>query len=199
MHRSARARGCSTSPGVTGPRPGPRHLRARVVRCSRPSSSPGPSSAAVTAQAAEETGLLRGHAGRRRRRRHPVGPARHRGDRPRTVHDPRRQLLAAHDAARQGPRRSRGSPAHLVPRHAGPLDDGRDRLLLRHRHALVPRRLLRARAGTGCSAKASTSTRIMEDKACRLCRRARNGVIGLFSNVMQASRWVHTTPGLHRL
>ena len=35
---------------------------------------------------------------------------------------------------------------------------------------------------------------ILEDKASALPPGA-NGVIGLFSNVMQASRWVHTTPG----
>ncbi len=40
--------------------PDTRHLRARVATSSRPSSSPEPSSAAVTAQAAAETGLREG-------------------------------------------------------------------------------------------------------------------------------------------
>ncbi len=35
---------------------------------------------------------------------------------------------------------------------------------------------------------------LMEDKAAALPPGS-NGVVGLFSNVMQASRWVHTTPG----
>ena len=96
-------------------------------------------------------GPARGHARRRRRRRHTARPARHRRHPAGPVHDRRRQLLAGDGRPRRAADRPASAPPHALPHRPRPLDDGRDRLLLRDRHALVPRRVLRARGGRGAA------------------------------------------------
>ena len=88
----------------------------------------------------------------------------------------------------------RRAPPDALPHRARPLDDGGDRLLLRDRHALVPRRVLRrSRRREAAARRASTPTRHWSGGG-RGCRPGSNGVFGIFSNLMQANRWVHASP-----
>ncbi len=113
-----------------------------------PVVDPGTVVGEVSAAAAEATGLRAGTAGGGGRRRHPARPARGRR-RTRRVHRGGRHVLAEHGAARRAAHRPGGPAAHAVPRQPGRVDAGGHRLLLRHEHAVVPRRVLRAEVGAG--------------------------------------------------
>ena len=132
---------------------------------------PGTVIGAVTAEAAAATGLREGtpvvaggadtQLAPARHRRHPAGP----------LHRRRRQLLAAHGRSRRAARSTRdGAPADALPHRARPLDDGGDRLLLRDRDALVPRRLLRARERAGRARRRRRVRRARAEAAARAAR-----------------------------
>ena len=91
-----------------------------------------------------------------------------------------------------------GARADAVPRAARPVDDRGHRLLLRHRHALAPRRAVRARAGGGGAARASTRTRSWSAPP-RKCPPGSNGLLAIFSNVMDVKRWVQARAVVRRL
>ena len=162
------ATGCSTGSRAVRDRPVVwlelRHVRpcradwsSEIIALVRPAGQCLPrggraghaSSATVTAEAAEATGLPRGTpvvAGGADTQLGLVGIGVARPGRVTIVGGSFWQTTVVTDASAHRPG---GPPADPVPRGTGALDDRGHRLLLRHRHALVPRCLLRCRAGGG--------------------------------------------------
>ena len=163
-----------------------------ACRCSRRSSSPGTVVGEVTDGGGRRDGHARGNAGRRRRCRHAARPARHRCPQPgrfTVVGGTFWQHTVVLDQPLIDPRRA---PAHALPHRPRPVDDRGDRLLLRLVDALVPRRVLRAEKARG-GARGVDVYDLLE-RAAAAVPPGSNGVLGIFSNVMDASRWIHASP-----
>ena len=135
-----------------------------------------------------------GHAGRGRRSGHAARPGRDRRRRTRTGSPSSAAASGRLTVVTDRPLIDPAGPGpDALPRRAGPVDDRGDRLLLRHRDALVPRRVLRAREGRGRAARRRPVRRHGGGRGPR-SRPARTASSAIFSNVMDAKRWVQASP-----
>ena len=189
--RWARARACSTSPRRTWSETILDLVGLDAAQVP-PVLESGTVIGEVTAAAAAETGIPAGTPVVAGGADTQLGAARDRRSAPTARRRGRRVVLAAHDGARPPADRPEGAPADAVPRRSGHVDDRGHRLLLGPHDALVPRRLLRRRRRAGAERSMDVYDLLAERAAG--VPPGSNGVLGIFSNVMHASRWIHASP-----